>query len=100
MSATDEQLQGILDAVAGDIRAVLGEEWASEVDISLDTSFADDLEIESVEMVALSERLQERYGESIDLAVWLADKNMDELITLKVGDLVEHLAARVTVQGS
>jgi acyl carrier protein len=95
MSATDEKLQDILDVVAGDIRAVVGEEWAEDIEISMDTSFVDELEIESVEMVALSERLQDRYGESIDLAAWLASKEMDELITLRVRDLVEHLAARV-----
>jgi acyl carrier protein len=95
MSATDEKLQDILDVVAAEIRAVVGEEWTEDVDISMDTSFVDELEIESVEMVALSERLQERYGESIDLAGWLAGKEMDELITLRVRDLVEHLAARV-----
>jgi acyl carrier protein len=95
MSATDEKLQDILDVVAADIRAVVGEEWAEDVEISLDTSFVDELEIESVEMVALSERLQDRYGESIDLAAWLAGKEMDALITLRVRDLVEHLAARV-----
>jgi acyl carrier protein len=95
MSATDEKLQDILDVVAGDIRAVVGEEWAEDIEISMDTSFVDELEIESVEMVALSERLQERYGESIDLASWLAAKEMDELIALRVRDLVEHLAARV-----
>jgi acyl carrier protein len=96
MSATDERLQGILDDVAVDIRAVLGEEWAAEVDIAMETSFADELEIESVEMVALSERLQSKFGDSIDLAAWLADKEMDELIELKVRDLVEYLAARLT----
>jgi acyl carrier protein len=95
MSATDEKLQGILDAVAGDIRAVVGEEWTQDIQISLDTSFVDQLEIESVEMVALSERLQDRYGESLDLANWLASKDMDELIALRVRDLVEHLAAHV-----
>jgi acyl carrier protein len=95
MSATDEKLQGLLDVVADDIRAVLGEEWAAEVEISLDMTFADDLEIESVEMVALSERLQDRYGESIDLAAWLADKSMHELIEVRVRDLVEYLAPRV-----
>lgn len=93
MSTTEQRLQDILDGVASDLRTVLAEDWAAEVQISMETSFSDDLEIESVEMVALSELLQARYGESIDLAGWLADKDLDELMVLKVGDLVRHLAA-------
>ena len=46
-----------LETVAAIIREVIGEEWAEEVEISRETSFAEDLELESIEFVALAERL-------------------------------------------
>lgn len=93
MSAAHAGQQEILEAVAADIRAVIDEEWVEDVEIGMDTNFAADLEIESVEMVALAERLQTRYGDGLDLARWLADKEMDDIFALTVGDLVRFIAA-------
>lgn len=78
----------VLEVVVEAIRRVIGEEWAQEVDIGLETSFADDLELESIEFVALAERIQEIYGEEVDFVGWLSDKGLDEIIALTVGDLV------------
>lgn len=95
MTPTDaEQEQRILDAVASDIREVIGEDWIAGTPITMQTSFANELEIESVEMVALAERLHARFGEQLDLAAWLASREMEELFALTVGDLVRVIAER------
>jgi acyl carrier protein len=57
----------------------------------MDTTFEADLELESVEFVALAERLQERYAD-INFVNWVADMQVDELMTLRVGQLVEFIA--------
>lgn len=80
-----------LAEVADIIREVIGEAWVDETPIGLETSFSDDLELESIEFVALAERLQERYGEGVDFVGWLSQKTLDDIIALRVGELVEHI---------
>lgn len=80
-----------LAEVADIIREVIGEAWVDETPIGLATSFSDDLELESIEFVALAERLQERYGEGVDFVGWLSQKTLDDIIALRVGELVEHI---------
>ncbi len=80
-----------LAEVADIIREVIGEAWVDETPIGLETSFSDDLELESIEFVALAERLQERFGDRVDFVGWLSHKSLDEIIALRVGELVEHL---------
>lgn len=92
MSATQE---AVLATVARILVEVIGEEWADETPIELDTSFADDLELESIEFVALAERLQEHYGAQVDFVGWLSDKELDEIIALEVGDLVDFIVAKL-----
>lgn len=70
------------------LREVVGEAWANEVNITMDTSFSDDLELESIELVALAERVQGTYGGEIDFVGWLSTLELDEIIGLTVGDVV------------
>jgi acyl carrier protein len=90
VSAVDAQRREILAQVAEVVRDVIGEEWAHEVSIELETTFAD-LELESIEIVALGEQLQERYA-SVDFAGWLGGMDLDEIIGLTVGRLVDYIA--------
>ena len=62
MANTQDVLGGVADA----IRHVIGEDWILDETIELKTSFADDLELESIEFVALAERLQETYGSDLN----------------------------------
>lgn len=78
----------ILATMAELLREVVGEAWASEVDITMDTSFSDDLELESIELVALAERVQARYGHTVDFVGWLSTLELDAIIALTVGDVV------------
>jgi len=59
--------------------------------ITAETSFGDDLELESIELVALAEKVQAEYGDKVNFADWLSQKELDELIHLKVGELVEFI---------
>jgi acyl carrier protein len=61
--------------------------------ITLDTSVEDDLQLESVELTALGELMRQRYGPHVDLSGYLTSLDLDQLIALRVGDLVELVAA-------
>jgi acyl carrier protein len=81
----------VLATVARLIAEVVGEEWMEDQAITLETSFEKDLELESIEFVALAEKLQERYGKGVDFVGWLSGKELDEIIGLTVGELVEFI---------
>lgn len=93
MSAAEALRQQILQEVAQAIAEVIGDEWVSETPITMETSFGQDLEVESIELVALSEKLQARYGATIDFPSWLAGMQLEEIIGLTVGQLVDYIAS-------
>ena len=92
-TALDRSREEILKVVTDVIREVIGEEWIRDTPVTMQTSFGDDLEFESIEVVALSEKLQQRYGEQIDFVGWLAGMELDEIIDLRVGRLVDFIAS-------
>lgn len=71
---------------------ILGEDLLLDVDVEMDTSFDTDLQLESIEFVALSERLMARYGDSVDFVGWIAGMELDEIISLTVGDVVSFVS--------
>lgn len=67
---------------------VVGEDLLLDGPIAMDTSFDADLQLESIEFVALSEQLLVTYGERVDFVTWLAGMELDDIIALTVGDVV------------
>jgi acyl carrier protein len=84
----------VLATVSEILAEVVEDDFELMGPITLETSFNEDLEIESIEMVALGERLVERYGERVDFANWIAGKELDEIISMTVGDLVDYILSR------
>jgi acyl carrier protein len=74
------------------LREVVGEAWIEERPITRETSFNADLELESIEFVALAEKLQGEYGREVDFVAWLSQMELDEILGLTVGDVVEFIA--------
>ena len=91
---TPAQADTVFKQVRTIIGQVMGEDFISEIEIDADTSFNLDLEVESIEFVALAEELQKLYGEGIDFAAWLATMEVDEIIALTVGELVEFIVSK------
>ncbi len=77
---------------------VIGEDYITDTEIDLDTSFYEELEIESIEFVALGEALQEHYGERVDFAAWIATLEVDDIIAMTVGRLTDYIVASLAVQ--
>ncbi|RZA27004.1 MAG: acyl carrier protein [Proteobacteria bacterium] len=79
----------ILSDVCNLIEEIIGQSVdMNDEEISLETSFSRDLEMESIEFVVLSEKLQQTFGSDLDFASWLAGKELGEIINLKVSDIV------------
>lgn len=83
----------ILQQVVAAIREAIAEDWVQDFEIGMDTSFNDDLEIESIEFVAIADLLQKKFGD-LNLIDWLSKRDINELIALTVGDVVTFIEAK------
>lgn len=92
------------DQILADVRTMLveiiGPEYALALNIDMDTSFEADLELESIEFVKLSAMLAEHYGDRVDFVRFLADKTLNEIINMTVGDVVTYIANCLALAGA
>ncbi len=72
---------------------IAGDEITLAGPITLATSFNGNLELESIEFVALAEKLQAHFGARIDFVGWISTKELDQIIALTVGELVDFIAS-------
>jgi acyl carrier protein len=86
----NDTTQNVLETISAMIRSLIGEE-ADEIEIDMTTSFLNDLELESIEFVALAEKLRAHFGASVDFAGWMASMELKQILSLTVGDLVRFI---------
>jgi acyl carrier protein len=73
------------------ITEVIGEEFVEEMDIDMSSSFTKDLEMDSIEIVSFSEKIKAHYGDQIDFTGWLSNMDLDQLINLNLGMIVNYI---------
>ncbi|MEU9485232.1 phosphopantetheine-binding protein [Streptomyces decoyicus] len=86
-----ERTRTILAEITDMLVSVVGDELLVAGEITPATTFNDDLALESIEFVALAELLQQRYGSSVDLLGLLAEKDIDQILAMTVGELAVHI---------
>jgi len=89
--ATTPNAPAVLADVAGMLRTMLDEDGLEDIEVAMDTRFTDDLELESIDLVTLAGTLQDRYGQEVNFAEFVADLELDEIIGLTVGQLVRYI---------
>ncbi len=90
----------ILDFVIATIRRTIDEDWMQDFEITRETRFNDDLELESIEFVKIADRLQAHYGARLDIAGWLSGKSVNELVGLSVGVLADYIERALVSPGA
>jgi acyl carrier protein len=95
-TAVDPLAATVLAEIAELLRDILDEYGIEDAEIGMDTRFHDDLELESIDLVTLAGRLEERYGSRVNFAEFVARLELDEIIALTVGRLVGHVAAALS----
>ncbi|MFF2575181.1 acyl carrier protein [Streptomyces goshikiensis] len=85
----------ILTEITGMLVEIVGDEFLLSEEVTMRTTFNEDLALESIEFVALAELLHHRYGSDVDLMGFLAEKDMAAILAMSVGELVTHIG-RVT----
>jgi acyl carrier protein len=84
-------MTGVLEDVVAMLVEVVGADFLVDVEVGADTGFNADLALESIEFVALAEKVRQRYGPRVDFAGFVAGMDLDQLMTMTVGDLVAHI---------
>ncbi|MCK2238536.1 MULTISPECIES: phosphopantetheine-binding protein [unclassified Crossiella] len=90
----------VLAEVTVMIRTLLEHYGLDDVAIGRWCRFHDDLDLESIDLVKLATALRDRYGEPVNLAAFLAGLDLDALIGLTVGHLVDYLVAALRAAGT
>jgi acyl carrier protein len=86
-AAVLDEIRRILERVRDGCGSLDGTE------ITRDTTFQEDLELESIDLVELAAQLDARYGSEVNFADFLAGLELEEIIELTVGRLVDHIVA-------
>lgn len=73
------------------LRTVLGD-FGTDLPIGPDSTFRDDLGMESLDVVSLAGRLQSRYGDAVNFAQFVAGLDVSSMAELTFGDLVDFVA--------
>jgi len=81
----------VLADVDSMLRGVLGD-FGPDAEITRDTTFRDDLGMESLDVVSLAGRLQARYGNSVNFALFVSTLDVASIGDLTVGQLVDYIA--------
>lgn len=80
--------QAVLAEVTAILVDVIGANVLLHSDVGMHTRFQDDLCLESIQFVILAEELRARYRK-VDFIGWLAGMDLDALVALRVGELVD-----------
>lgn len=89
----------ILDALTQIVAEILADDLEDDLIVTLETSFSHDLELESIELVALAEAVQARYGAHVDFVAWLSELQLEQIIELTVGDVVRYVQRATGTSG-
>lgn len=80
-----------LDTIIELICQAVDEDWIHAFEITADTRFNHDLELESIEFVAIAEKIQQHFGANIEFIEWLGSLDLDQMINLNVGQLTTFI---------
>ena len=95
-AAASELLSTVLADIDAMLRPILDEYGLDDAEITMETRFHDDLEIESIDLVTLAGKLEQRYGTRVNFAEFIAELELDAIIALTVGALAEYVATALS----
>lgn len=70
---------------------IIGADIAEELDITQNSNFTKDLEMDSIELVSFAEKVRIKYGTDIDFTKWLSGMDLDQIVKLNIGDIVNFI---------
>ncbi|MEV3853483.1 acyl carrier protein [Streptomyces sp. NPDC050095] len=89
---TEESVLAELTDVLG---TVLDPDELEFTEVTMDTRFVEDLDLESIDLVTLTGELRRRYGDRVDFPAWFASLDLSEIIGLSVGQVVRYVVGQL-----
>ncbi|WP_163655234.1 acyl carrier protein [Listeria sp. PSOL-1] len=83
--------QAVFAKLTSFIVDVLGEDVAEFVEISESSRFVQDLEMDSIQIIAFAEMVKKEYDMNKKFVEWIAKKSMKKIINMSVGDVVTFI---------
>lgn len=99
MTIQSEPRLGVFDTVTALLAPLVGDLDVLGIRIGPDTRFHDDLQLESIDLVTFSSLLAEHFGPDVNLADFLTQMELDEVIELRIGDIADYVASRLEQRG-
>lgn len=90
MTTTENTPESIFAELVAILTTVIGEDYLLDIEITRESTFSEDIALESVEFVALGQKLQDRYP-GVNVAAFVADLDIDQIMAITVGDLVDYI---------
>ncbi|WP_306321364.1 MULTISPECIES: acyl carrier protein [unclassified Streptomyces] len=75
--------------------SVLDADELEFIEITMDTRFVEDLDLESIDLVTLTGELRRRYGDAVDFPAWFASLELSEIVGLSVGQVVRYVVGQL-----
>lgn len=94
-AAAKTSTEQVLAEVGEMIGQILNAYGMDELEVEMQTLFHEDLEMESIDLVTLAAQLADKYGPEVNLAEFLADKDLEDVIGLTIGDVVNYVVSRI-----
>lgn len=91
---TTDHASATFDVVAELLAELVGDAEVLGIEITPDTTFHEDLQLESIDLVTFASILAEHFGTEVNLAEYLAEKDLDDVIGLTVGDIARFVGER------
>jgi len=85
----------LFDSVVDLLAPLVGDADVLGIQITRETTFHDDLQLESIDLVTFASILVDHFGPDVNLAEYLAERDLDEVIELRVGDIADFVAERL-----
>ncbi|HEY0497850.1 MAG TPA: phosphopantetheine-binding protein [Kutzneria sp.] len=89
----------VFDTVAALLAPLVGDLDLVGIEITPDSQFHEDLGLESIDLVTFDGILAEHFGPAVKLADFLTEKDLAEVIELRVGAIADYVADRISWRG-
>ena len=89
---TTDHASAVFDIVAELLTELVGDVLG--IEITPETTFHEDLQLESIDLVTFASILTEHFGAEVNLAEYLAEQDLDDVIGLTVGDIARFVGER------
>ncbi|MBE3206082.1 MULTISPECIES: acyl carrier protein [Parafrankia] len=90
----------VLTEINDMINKIIRKYGSPPTQVTMETYFHSDLELESIDLVTLGGLLAERYGDHVSMAEFLAEKELGEVIALRVGELVDYVTTQISTSAT